>query len=177
VAWTMRASEGIVRLRQAVGSFDDAAALDTTAHILVDQGVARPDLTVLVGKEALDAKLLPHVKTDPTSDLNVALKSMNTVGSTNPDGLLLASAGMFGDFLFAASSNEVESSDPFLSNWLPNRHADYLHQQLDAGAALLWVNVRNGQEERRAGTALLRHSRHQVQMHDFSFPGPTPTAA
>ena len=170
----MSASKGTIRLRQAVGSFDDAAALESITQAMIEQGVSRPDLTVLVGQVSLDDKLLPHIGMNPDSVLNIALTSMSPIGATQAAGPLMVSSGMFGDLLVAEAYEQTEGSGPFLARWLPNRHADYLHQQLDAGAALFWIHVRNGEEEKRAGMALLQHSQHQVQMHDFVFSSPSP---
>lgn len=172
-AQKMNASTGMVRLRQAVGTFHDAAPLHNVAQVLTDRGVEPADLTVLVGHETLDTKLLPHVSANPGTVLDKALTSMSVIGATQGAGPLLVSSGAFGDRLVAAATDKAQSSEPFLARWLPPRHAAYLHEQLDAGAALLWAHVRNGEEEKRAGTALLKHSQHQVQMHDFSFPDPS----
>lgn len=169
----MSASTGKVRLRQAVGTFHDATTLLNVAQVLTERGVAPLDLTVLVGQAALDDKLLPHASETPGTILDKALTSMSVIGATQGAGPLLVSSGPFGDLFVAAASDDALSSTPFLTRWLSPRHAGYLHQQLDAGAALLWVYVRNGEEEKRAGRALLQHSQHQVQMHDFSFPDPS----
>lgn len=167
----MSAPTGTRRIRQAVGIFDDAAALHQVAQILTEQGVEPSDLTVLAGRETLDKKLVSYRHANPGTVLDQALASMRVIGTTDGAGPLCVSSGSFGDLLVAAVE-EAGPSDPFLDRWLPSRHAGFLHNQLDAGAALLWVQVRNGAEEKRAGRALLKHSRHQVQMHDFSFPNP-----
>ncbi len=172
----MNTSTGKTRLRQAVGSFDDAAGLHDIVQVLADHGVALSDLTILVGQGCLDDKLVPYQGRIPGSILDRVLASMSTIGMTEDAGPLMASSTPFGDCLIAAAE-KAETAQPFLTRWLSVRHAGYLQQQLDAGAALLCIHVRNGEEEKRAGRALLQHSRHQVQMHDFSFPDPTPPTA
>lgn len=172
----MNASTGKIRLRQAVGSFHEAGSLRDVVQVLADQDVISSDLTVLVGQESLDDKFLPPMRSNPGTMLDSALASMNAIGVTESAGPLLVSSTPFGDRLIAAADT-AQTPQPFLTGWLSARHAGYLHQQLDAGAALLCILVRNGEEEKRAGRALLQHSRHQVQMHDFSFPEPTPPAA
>ena len=45
---------------------------------------------------------------------------------------------------------------------------------MDTERAEETMNEGLSEEEKRAGRALLKYSRHQVQMHDFSFPDPAP---
>ncbi|MGI9450296.1 MAG: hypothetical protein ACR2QH_06635 [Geminicoccaceae bacterium] len=168
----MNVSTGKARLRQAVGSFEDAGGLHDIAQRLVDQAAALSELTVLVGQKPFDDSLLPYLHSNPGTILGNLLAMMTPIGITEGAGALLASSSPFGDLLVAAATDSAESAQPFLTRWLSARHAGYLHQQLDAGAVLLCVHVRNGEEEKRAGRALLQHSKHQVQMHDFSFPDP-----
>jgi hypothetical protein len=97
------------------------------------------------------------------------LASMSAISMTEDAGPLLVSSTPFGELLVAAAADAAENAQPFLTRWLSARHAGYLHQQLDAGAVLLCVHVRNGEEEKRAGRVLLQQSQHRVQMHDFSF--------
>ena len=172
----MNASTGKEKLRQAVGSFEDAGGLHDITQTLVDQGAALSELTVLVGQTALDDNLFPHQRSNPGTILDGMLATMTPIGMTMSAGPLLVSSSPFGELLAAATADNAETVQPFLTRWLSTRHAGYLHQQLDAGAALLCVHVQNGQEEKRAGRALLQHSKHQVQMHDFSFPDPPPTS-
>ncbi len=172
----MNASTGMARLRQAVGSFDEPGGLGDILQVLADQGVALSDLTVLVGQKPLDDKLVPYQRSNPGTILDRALTSMSAIGMTEGAGPLLVSSTSFGDRLIAAVDT-AETSQLFLTRWLSARHAVYLHQQLDTGAALLCIHVRNGEEEKRAGRALLQHSRRQVQMHDFSFFDPMPPTA
>ncbi|MGI9498665.1 MAG: hypothetical protein ACR2P3_01390 [Geminicoccaceae bacterium] len=173
----MNASTGKIRLRQAVGSFDEAGSLRDVVQVLADQDVAPSDLTVLVGQDCLEGKFLTPMRSDPGTMLDIAMASMNAIGMTESAGPLLVSSTPFGDLLIAAAAGMAETPQLFLTRWLSARHAGYLQEQLDAGAALLCIHVRNGEEEKRAGRALLRHSRHQVQMHDFSFPDEAPPAA
>jgi len=172
----MNASTGRIRLRQAVGSFDEAGSLCDVVQVLADQDVATADLTVVVGQDSLDDTFLPAIRSNPGAMLDCATASMSAIVMTENAGPLLVSSTPLGDRLMAAADT-AQTPQPFLARWLSARHAGYLQQQLDAGAALLFIHVRNGEEEKRAGRALLQHSRHQVQMHDFSFPAPMPTVA
>jgi hypothetical protein len=165
----MNVSRGKNRLRQAVGSFDDAAGLHGIAQVLTDQDVAPSDLTVLVGQKPLDDSRLPYLHSNPGTILDGMLASMSAISMTEDAGPLLVSSTPFGELLVAAAADAAENAQPFLTRWLSARHAGYLHQQLDAGAVLLCVHVRNGEEEKRAGRVLLQQSQHRVQMHDFSF--------
>ncbi|MGH1482723.1 MAG: hypothetical protein ACRBM6_29110 [Geminicoccales bacterium] len=173
----MSVSTGKTRMRQAVGNFHDADGLHDIVQLFVVQDVTPSDLTVLVGQTPLDESLRPYLRRNPGTILDSMLVAMSTIGMTEGAGPLLVSSTPFGDRLVAAADTADSgqgSAQPFLARWLSTRHAGYLHEQLDAGAALLCIHVRNGEEEKQAGRALLQHSRHQVQMHDFSFPDPTP---
>lgn len=173
----MTTSTGKIRARQAVGSFHETGGLQEVVTVLADQGVAASDLTVMVGRSPLDKRFLPHMRSHPGTMLDGALADMRPIGTTEGVGPLLVSSSPFGDRLVAAAADRTRSAQPFLTRWLSARHAGYLHEQLDAGAVLLCIHVQNGEEEKRAGRALLEHSKHQVQLHDFSFPDPSPNAA
>jgi len=154
------------KLRQAVGIFYEAARLQVTLDALIAAGVDRDDLALLAGREMIDSTIRPQLDKTRNPILKDLLQTMIVVGSINEVGPMFISRSRLADFLGRAQEDEL-AEKPFPDGHLPDRHAAFLREQLDAGACLLWITVHNPDQEKRAGRALLKHSRHRVQMHDL----------
>lgn len=155
------------KFRQAVGVFYDPDRLQEALVTLTTAGVDRDDLALLAGRETIDTKVRSRPSQADSGILEDLLQAMIVVGPVSQAGPLLISRGRLADFLSRSISDET-AARPFPDGHLPERHAAFLRGQLDAGACLLWVTVRDEAQDKRAATALLEHSRHQVQLHDFS---------
>lgn len=162
----MAASARSPKLRQAVGIFYEAERLRETLDALVSAGVDRNDLALLASQEAIETKFRPYVSKTDNPVLGELLQTMIVVGSASEAGHVFTSRSRLADFLTRSKGDE-STEKPFPDGHLLDRHAAFLREQLDAGACLLWVTVHNPDEEKRAGRALLEHSRHRVQMHDL----------
>ena len=162
MATSMRRS----KIRQAVGVFYETGRLQLTLDALTMAGVDRANLAILAGRETIDTKFRPHLEKTDSVVLRDLLQAMIVAGPVSQSGPLFISRGHLAEFLRRASKDEAMVKT-FPDGYLSDRHAAFLQGQLDAGACLLWVTIRNGDEEKTAGAALLEHSRHQVQMHDF----------
>ncbi|MGI9491121.1 MAG: hypothetical protein ACR2QF_01705 [Geminicoccaceae bacterium] len=154
------------RLRQAVGVFYEAGRLQQTLDTLTMASIDLADLAILARREAIDTNLRPHLEKMDSGVLRDLLQEMIVVGPVSQAGPLFISRGHLAEFLSRTSKDEGMAK-PFPGGHLSDRHSAFLQDQLDAGACLLWVTIRNGDDEKTAGAALLRHSRHQVQMRDF----------
>ena len=62
---------------------------------------------------------------------------------------ILVSGGVLVKSLKSSVSNKSVSIQSLLNTWLIHRHAQALAEQLEAGACLLWVKLRNEKEERQ----------------------------
>jgi hypothetical protein len=58
-----------------------------------------------------------------------------------------------------------------LGHWLIPRHAAHFQGAVEAGKILLWIRVRDADEERHAYRTLLAHSSNSVGVHDLMLPG------
>ena len=54
-----------------------------------------------------------------------------------------------------------------LGEFMDDRHAKYLQEQLDHGGLLLWVRTRNSALEETAKRILAKHSGRDVHAHDM----------
>jgi hypothetical protein len=60
-----------------------------------------------------------------------------------------------------------------LRRLIHHHHADLLNGQIQRGGLLLWVNVRNREEELKAITVLKAHHAHHVHAHSLTIGPPT----
>lgn len=154
------------KVRQAVGVFYEAERLQQTLDALIVAEVDHADLAILAGRETIDAKIRSYPEKANSGVLRDLLQAMIVVGPVSQAGPLFLSRGHLAEFLNRTSSDEA-TAKPFPSEYLSDRHAAFLQEQLDAGGCLLWVTIRNGDQEKAAGAALLKYSRHRVQIHDL----------
>ena len=49
-------------------------------------------------------------------------------------------------------------------------HANHIQEQLEHGGLLLWVFLRDDEDEKRAKEILVKHSAHDVHVHTYSVP-------
>ncbi len=162
----MAASMRGPKLRQAVGIFYDADRLQQTLEALTEAEVNHADLAILAGHEAIDAKIRSYPEKANSGVLRDLLQAMIVVGPVSQAGPLFLSRGHLAEFLSRTRSGEA-TTKPFPGEYLSDQHAAFLQEQLDAGGCLLWVTIRNGDQEKAAGAALLKYSRHRVQIHDL----------
>ena len=152
--------------RQAVGVFYDADQLAQALSNLVKADFADASIGLLARQETIDRMLRPEPVASDNPILLDLLKTMIVIGPAGKAGAMLLSRGRLADFL-SKSSHASSTAKPFPEGYLADRHAAFLREQLDAGACLMWVTVDNGEQEKTAGSVLLKHSCHQVQVHDF----------
>lgn len=155
------------KFRQAVGVFYDPDRLEDALNSLAKAGIDGENVGLLAGQETIDSKVRPHLSKTDNPILGDLLQTMIVLGPVSEAGPLFVSRGRLADFLNRTSGDE-SAAKSFPDGHLPDRHAAFLREHLDAGACLLWVTIHDGDREKAAGTALLRHSQHQVQMHDLS---------
>jgi hypothetical protein len=184
----MQADLNRPRLRQAVGVFDAAEALQEAADELESHGFDRADLSLLAGEHAVQAKLghlyerVEDLEDDPDAPQTFFV-STESVGD--------AEGGLIGGLLYvgacAAAGAAVATGGPLaavigaaavgggaggviggiLAGLVGKHHADYLQNQLEHGGLLLWVDVRDAEHEKRALEILGKHSAHDVHVHEI----------
>jgi hypothetical protein len=78
-------------------------------------------------------------------------------------------------FLIAAGSGGILGTA--MSQWIHrfSHHAVQLHEQLERGGLLLWVNVRDHDQEKKATAILKAHNGRHVHAHDLAAEAPATT--
>ena len=156
------------RLRHAVGVFHQVIRLRTGLEDLIAAGIEREALC-LAGQQALMETLRQAEPTAGGDEAFFALSAdtvlVDGAGQRVPVRL---SSGERCARLLASLDRSTMPGDPWLDRWLLPRHARTLEAHLVAGRYLLWVRIRDADDEKRVCTILLRHSEFPVQVHDLA---------
>jgi hypothetical protein len=139
------------RGREVVGVFSDGYALESAVNELLNSGFDLGDISLLAGEEAVVAKLgHKYEKVEDVEDDDqaprvayVPRESRGVIGA-EVGGLIGAVLGEF----------------------MEERHAKYLQEQLDHGGLLLWVRTRDSAQEEKAKQIIAQHSGRDVHAHD-----------
>jgi hypothetical protein len=174
--------------REAVGVFEDGAALQVAIDDLLTSGFDRADLSLVAGEDAVRDKLghlyerVNEIEDDPDAPRSVYVSTeargdaeggviggLMYVGAVAAAGAVLASGGALATAIVAAalaggSGGMIGSS---LAKLIGDHHARYLQDQLDRGGILLWVRTRDTDHESRASDILTSHSAHDVHLHEI----------
>lgn len=176
--------EGAVR--EAVGVFDSADALQAAIDELMGSGFDRAELSLLASEDAVKAKLghlyrkASELEDDAVTP-RAAYVSTEAVGDAQGaviGGLMYVGAGiLMGPVAFAGGSLVAVIAaaaagvgggaliGAALAKWVGDHHAHYLQEQLDHGGLLLWVRTWNADDEKRAVKILMQHSGRDVHVH------------
>lgn len=176
-------------VREAVGVFDNAEALEAAVDELLISGFDRAAISLLASEPAILEKLghmytktgdieddatVPRtafVSTDSIGDAEGGLVGgLMYVGAVVAAGSIVASGGALATVLAGAAL--VGGTGGFigaiLAKWLSDHHANYIQEQLDRGGLLLWVRTFEKPDEKRATDILSKHSAHDVHIHGLS---------
>lgn len=177
---------GIVR--EAVGFFPTASALQEAIDALLSSGFDRAELSLLASERAVDEKLghkyrrvkeleddaaVPrqcYVSTESVGDAEGGLiGGLLYVGAVAAAGTVVASGGTLAAAVAAAALAGGAGGliGSVLAGLLGQHHANHLQEQLDRGGLLLWVRTRDAEHERRAVEILRQHSGHDVHVHEL----------
>ena len=156
------------RLRHAVGVFHQIIRLRTGLADLIGAGIEREALC-LAGQQALMETLAQAESAPDGGKASFALSAETVL--VDSQGLrvpVLLSSGERCERLLTILDRDAVPGDPWLGRWLIPRHARTLEAHLVAGRYLLWVRIRDADDEKRVCTILLRHSEFPVQVHDLT---------
>ena len=180
--------EKALRAREVVGVFGDAYALEGAIEELLGSGFNSGQISLLAAEKAVVEKLgHKYQKVDEIEDAAnaprvayVPRKSRGTtegaligglvyVGAFAAAGAVLASGGALAMVLISgAMGGEVGGLiGAVLGEFIEDRHAKYLQEQLDHGGLLLWVRTADEFSENAAKEMLLKHSGRDVHAHDI----------
>ncbi|MBK8907533.1 MAG: hypothetical protein IPM60_06435 [Rhodospirillales bacterium] len=175
-------------VREAVGVFHDANALEAAIDELLDSGFERAEISLLASDKSVEDKLGHAYRKvteleDDTGAPRVAYVDRDSVvegktgvigglayvGALAAAGAVVASGGTLAAVLAAAvgAGGAGGLLGTFAARWIGREHAKTMQSQLDKGGLLLWVHIRDEDHERRAVDILSRHSADDVHVHDL----------
>jgi len=176
------------RTREVVGVFADGYALESAVNDLLNSGFDLGDIHLLAGEKTVAAKLghkyekvedveddgkAPRVAYAPKESRGVKngalVGALVYVGATMAAGAALASGGALAMLLVSGVVGAEVGGliGVVLGEFLEERHAKYIQEQLDHGGLLLWVRTRNSALEEKAKHILAQHSGRDVHAHDM----------
>jgi len=171
---------------EAVGVFDDAAALQEAIDELLSSGFDRAEISLLASEHAVEEKLghaykkVTELEDDPSAPraAYVSTESIGDaqggligglvyVGALTAAGTIVASGGTLAAAIAAAAMAGGAGGliGSVLAKMVGDHHAHYLQEQLDHGGLLLWVRTGDQEHELRARNILSKHSAHDVHTH------------
>lgn len=175
-------------VREAVGVFGDAAALEAAMDDALSSGFERADLSLLAAAVTVDEKLGHHykrveeVEDDPTAprtyfvtqdaidEVKAALVGgLVFLGAVGAIGAVVASGGALAATITGAAlgAGTWGLFGEVLAKFVGDHHASYIQEQLAHGGLLLWVRCSNLEQEKRAMEILSKHSGRDVHMHSL----------
>ncbi len=142
-------------LQFAIAAFDTSAEVEKALHALNAAGKALNDVTYLG---------LGRVLAEKTGEIRQTLRTLVFPGNVHP---IACTAGPVADRLAGRLEVGAATLDTALSRWLIARHAAHLQKAVEDGKILLWVQLFDNDDERRAYESLLATSSNSVGVHDL----------
>jgi len=167
-------------IREVVGVFDTENALDDAVDALETRGFDRAAFSILASEDAVAAKLghryrqVKEVEDEPAAPRETFFSRVSRLEAdylptpvlASMGALAFAGIGPIWTALVAASAGAALGA--LLSRMVHEHHAALIREQLERGGLLLWVNVRNPNEEQTALEILKDFSAHDIHAHDLA---------
>jgi len=170
-------------IREVVAVFNDSEMLEKAIWDLESQGIKRGAFTLLANEDATKKKLGERYRRVDEMEDNPSAprETFFAWASRQHDEFGLVPAFVFAGavvgvalggaplpFLIATGSGGIVGVA--LRQWIRrfSYHAVQLHEQLERGGLLLWVNVRDHDEEKKATAILKAHKGQHVHAHDLA---------
>jgi hypothetical protein len=167
-------------IREAVAVFDDAQKLEEAVFALETHGFDRAAFSVLADEAAVERHLghryrrVAEMEDDPAAPRETFFTRVSRLESEwgIPVGLAsvgyLALAGIGGGLPALVAATGGAAFGAALGRMLHRHYARRVAEQLARGGLLLWVNVRNTEEQKTALDTLQAYSAHDVHIHDLA---------
>jgi hypothetical protein len=169
-------------IKEAVAAFDTADALDAAVFALETHGFDRAAFSVLASEDAVKQKLghryrqVKELEDEPNAPRATFFSRVSRLEAdylpapalAGIGALVVAGIGTVIPVLVAAGIGALLGAA--LGRVLHEQHAKLVSEQLARGGLLLWVNVRNENDEKTALEALSTHAAHDVHIHDIAAP-------
>jgi hypothetical protein len=167
-------------IREAVAAFDDAASLDKAVYALETRGFDRAAFSLLGSEAAVTQKLghryqqVKEVEDDPAAPRETFFSRVSRLEAVYMPAPALAAVGAVAvagigaivPVLVVAGVGALIGAA--LGRVMHEHHARLVQEQIARGGLLLWVNVRNTNEEQTALQVLRAHSAHDVHVHEIA---------
>lgn len=184
----MRTTGGAASVREAVAVFHDRTSFHDAVQDLLDSGFDRAELSLLAGANTVERKLghafkrvqeLEDAPEVPRAAYvgNHSLAEGRTgiigglayVGAMLGAGAVVASGGTLAATIAAAAlaGGGGGMIGDMAARQLGRTQADAMQRQLERGGLLLWVQIRDGDHERRARDILARHGGEDIHVHEL----------
>jgi hypothetical protein len=172
----------IGQIREVAAIFDDVETLEKAVYDLETHGFDRAAFSVLSSERGVEQHLghryhrVEEMEDNPKAPRETFFSKVSRLEAEYglAPALALIAAAAFGagtiavglPMLIAAGSGAAVGA--VLGRLIHRHHAERLQEQLERGGLLLWVNVRNPQEERKAVSTLTSYGARHVHAHDIS---------
>lgn len=182
----MTTDEERSQVREVVGVFNDADALQAAIDELMSSGFDRAEISLLASEEAVDEKLgRKYKKVTELEDESAAPRthyvSVESIGDAQGGmigALVYVGAGAAISAIFASggalatviagalmAGGSAGMLGAALARLIGEHHAKYLEEQLRHGGLLLWVRTWDPEREGKAKEILARRSGRDVHAH------------
>lgn len=176
-------------VREAVGIFQSAKAMETAIEDLEENGFDRAEISLLASQDTVNEKLghiysdVRDLEDDPATPRTAFISTESVggaegaliggliyVGALAAAGVTVASGGAFGALIAAAAAGGTSGGliGGVLAGLVGKHHADYLQDQLADGGLLVWVRTRDQDHENRAIDVLKRNGAIDVHVHSIA---------
>ena len=165
--------------REVVAVFNDVETLEKEVYTLETRGFDRAAFSLLASEEAVVQKLghryqrVSETEDDPKVPRDTFFSRVSRLEAdylpapalAAVGALILAGTGTILPAVIAAGGGALIGA--VLGRLMHERHATRVREQLERGGLLLWVSVRNVDEEETALEVLRAHSAHDVHSHEI----------
>jgi hypothetical protein len=174
-------------IREVIASFDSREALENAVEDLQSNGFDRTQLSLLASRETVEERLhhpltdVHEVEDDPAAPRSEPLERPdvgNVVGvAVGPPtafaamataGIVALSGGALAGIAIGAlaAGGGVAALGAFLAKGFNDRVAADFQEQVERGGILLWVSLRNPEQEDAAREILAQHTESELRVHD-----------
>jgi hypothetical protein len=178
-------------VREAVGAFQDAGALQAAVDELLLNGFDRSALSLMATSDTIERELghryrrveemaddpnAPHVAyvgvDSPVTGQGAAAAALAYIGACAAAAGIVASGGALALTIAAAIGAGAGGGaiGALLARYIAGQHALHLQDQLERGGILLWVRTMDERCERLACDILERIGASNVHVHDLPAP-------
>jgi hypothetical protein len=146
-------------LRFAIGIFDGWDGVKASVQDLAAAGMAANNVHYLALQRVLGSRSPIERADNPMS-----LRELPFPGNA---GMISTTPGLVAERLAARLGRGAQTLKAALGDWLIPRHAAHLQDAVEGGKIVLWVQLFDNDDERRAYQSLLARSSNSVGVHDL----------